>query len=46
MQQIKWEYTTCSSMETANTLGQQGWEAVGFYYYGSYTIMMKRQILE
>lgn len=46
MKKIKWEYTTCSTIEIANELGQLGWEAIGFYYYGGYTIMMKRQIQE
>lgn len=41
----KWEHTTANSIEEANKLGQKGWEAVGFYYYGGYVILMKREIL-
>lgn len=42
----KWEYTTAGSIETANKLGEIGWEAVGFYYYSGYTILMKRPVQE
>lgn len=40
----QWEHTICSSIATANELGLQGWEAVGFYNYGRFTILMKRKI--
>lgn len=44
MEQVKWECTTAGSIEKANEMGKEGWEPVGFYYYGGYTIMLKRQI--
>ena len=41
---VKWEYTWCSDTRLEE-LGKEGWEAVGFYYYGGYTILMKRPIV-
>ena len=51
----KWEYKTIQESwkkftETMKTLGEQGWEAVGFdtYYYGSttYHALLKRELKE
>lgn len=44
----KWEYklVQTSGADGLNTIGKEGWEAVGFYYYGNYTVLLKRSIEE
>jgi hypothetical protein len=41
----KWEYKQATGLDTANALGQEGWEMVGFSYTpaGSTVFLLKRE---
>jgi hypothetical protein len=41
----QWEYKQATGLDTANALGQEGWEMVGFSYTpaGSTIFLLKRQ---